>query len=211
MTTKDLISLIQQADPSGEIEVCVGTEAVIGVDKIPSYYDGSLPVFHYEGNRLVAASMLRDVWKVRIYTRSIESALVDHPKLPVSVQDEYDQELVDSWRAQAEQIEREIQEEEEKVVERYLGFVAKHYDDSRVLKLWNDQDERIILEREFDNAFLDSLGIKEVGCPVEMVIAERLGRPKVKLKPLGRAPETMYRLRRLDPNFDGLDPTFPAP
>ena len=41
-TTAEFIKMIQQEDPEGTAEVCVGTAPVWFVERVPAYYDGRL-------------------------------------------------------------------------------------------------------------------------------------------------------------------------
>jgi len=44
MKVKDLIKQLQELDPTGEIEVCVGNNDIIDISLFPAYYDGYLQV-----------------------------------------------------------------------------------------------------------------------------------------------------------------------
>ena len=44
MKVKDLIKQLQELDPTGEIEVCVGNSDIIDISLFPAYYDGYLQV-----------------------------------------------------------------------------------------------------------------------------------------------------------------------
>jgi hypothetical protein len=48
--SKDLIRRLQELDPSGEIEVCIGNEDIWFLQRLPAYYDGPLQVVTREEN-----------------------------------------------------------------------------------------------------------------------------------------------------------------
>jgi hypothetical protein len=84
MKTKDLIAELQEADPSGEIEVCVNNVDIFTVTTGPAYYDGRLqvltrdpakkPYFDIVGGKYVTSGS-----KVVIETMSITDVLWDNP------------------------------------------------------------------------------------------------------------------------------------
>jgi hypothetical protein len=84
MKTKDLIAELQEADPSGEIEVCVGNVDIFSVATEPAYWDGRLqvlkrdpakkPYFDVIGGKYVTSGQ-----KVVIETMSITDVLWDNP------------------------------------------------------------------------------------------------------------------------------------
>lgn len=79
MKTKKLIQLLQEADPTGELECCVGTTTDIRyVDVLPAYYDGRLQVLKVnEKNQVIGAKYVREGSKVCIHTLSISDAVID--------------------------------------------------------------------------------------------------------------------------------------
>jgi hypothetical protein len=82
--TSDVIRMLQEADPSGELDVCVFNEPVDVVERVPSHYNGALQRFTYdvdgtpkEGEFTVYG------YKVLITTRSIADEIWNNPELPV--------------------------------------------------------------------------------------------------------------------------------
>jgi len=125
MKTKDLIKRLQEADPSGEVECCVGNLDIYFVEDLPSYYDGALQVLvHDESIRdkcwsVIGGKLIRTGQrKIQIHTLSIEDALFDDVgnggDFPVDIQgdsqDGHLQKLVDGWKEEAKRIYREIEE-----------------------------------------------------------------------------------------------------
>lgn len=115
MKTKELIRRLQEADPSGEVECCVGNLDILFVSKEPAYYDGRLQVLERDASKepyynVVGAKIVGSGAKMQIHTLSIEDALVDHPDMPVECDANASAygEAVERWRAKARAINGEI-------------------------------------------------------------------------------------------------------
>ena len=88
MKTKDLIAELQEADPSGELEVCVENIDIFTVTTEPAYWDGRLqllmrdpakkPYFDVVGGRYVSSGH-----KVVISPMSITDVLWDNPEAEI--------------------------------------------------------------------------------------------------------------------------------
>ena len=88
MKTKELIRQLQEKDPGGEEEVCVGNEDIFFVEYEPAYYDGSLQILVRDEEKkpyynIVGAKFRRSGSKIQIHTVSIAMAIMDNPDLPV--------------------------------------------------------------------------------------------------------------------------------
>jgi hypothetical protein len=46
MKTRQLIKLLQEADPEGEFDVVIGNKSILWVNVLPAYYDGRLERLH---------------------------------------------------------------------------------------------------------------------------------------------------------------------
>lgn len=77
--TKDVIRLLMEADPTGEVEVCVGNTDIHFIELLPAYYDGSLQVLTRDPNNkyynITGAKYYRSGSKVVIHTLSIHDAV----------------------------------------------------------------------------------------------------------------------------------------
>jgi hypothetical protein len=78
--TKEVIRLLQQEDPSGEEEVCVGNVDVHFITSEPAYYDGALQVLLRDPAKepyynIVGGKYIRTGKKVVIHTLSISDAI----------------------------------------------------------------------------------------------------------------------------------------
>jgi len=120
MKTKELIRQLQEADPSGEIEVCCGNEDIHFVETLEAYYDGKLQVLKRDPSKtcynIIGAKVTTRGCKVQIHSHSIRDAISNNPDLPI----EYDLEdymipeykkSYDEWREEVKSIKEEVQKE----------------------------------------------------------------------------------------------------
>jgi phage pi2 protein 07 len=111
MKTKELIRQLQEADPSGEIEVCVENEDIHFIEIAPAYWDGRLQVLVRDSNKkgydVVGAKITSHGKKLKIRTLSIDDAIFNNPDLPVEIdvhnegQRKHYKEEVKKWRLEA--------------------------------------------------------------------------------------------------------------
>lgn len=116
MKTKKLIRLLQEADPSGEEEVCVGNVDILAVYKEPAYWDGDLQkLIRDEENtfyNVIGAEIIRNGFKIQIYTHSIKDAILDNSELPVTGNITHKRaEEIETWREEVRKIDNEIENE----------------------------------------------------------------------------------------------------
>ena len=96
MTSKELIKILQELDPEGNVEVSVGSIPIFFIERLPAYYDGSLQVLirdkskHYYN--VVGAAYKRKGDKISIQTHSIYDSIWEDPNLPIDYSElsEYD-------------------------------------------------------------------------------------------------------------------------
>jgi hypothetical protein len=130
MKTKELIRRLQEADPTGEVECCVGNLDIYDIYQIGAYYDGALQVLiHDESKRdkswsVIGAKMKGNGTKVQINTLSIEDVIYDTVEteaddFPVAIEgycdDTYRRKMVDGWKQEARKTHKEIREKHEQV------------------------------------------------------------------------------------------------
>lgn len=112
MKTKKLIELLQQEDPSGEEEVCVGNVDIFFVANEPAYWDGSLQVLiRDESNpyyNVEACKFVREGRKISINVLSIEDAIWNNTGITVYGDNDHNQEMVKKWRIEAIKCIREL-------------------------------------------------------------------------------------------------------
>lgn len=84
MKTKKLIELLNEADPTGEEDVCVGNVDIHFIETLPAYYDGSAQVLIRDENsryyNIIGAKYKRSGHKVQIHTLSITDAISNESK-----------------------------------------------------------------------------------------------------------------------------------
>lgn len=73
MKTKELIRLLQEADPTGEAHVRMSGGIPTSVQHLPGYYDGSYSYFDEEGRYVIS----KEGSKVDIYTTDIDDFIWD--------------------------------------------------------------------------------------------------------------------------------------
>lgn len=88
MKTKELIRLLQEADPSGELECCVENIDILGVYPELAYWDGAFQVLVRDNSKkpyydVVGAKYIAEGTKITISPHSIDDAIFDHRNLPV--------------------------------------------------------------------------------------------------------------------------------
>ncbi len=133
MKTKDLIKLLQEADPSGENEVCVGNADIHFVDTEVAYWDGCLQVLERDPARapyydICGARYVGEGLKVVIHPLSISSAIFNDEDLPVEFVGMSEQQLerykkmVEDRRAETRKIHDDVEGESfvEHMRERFL-------------------------------------------------------------------------------------------
>lgn len=91
MKAKELIRQLQEADPSGELEVCVDNLDINFISTEPAYWDGKQQVIIRDQSngrgRVIGAKIASKGSKVQIRTLSIHEAIWANPELPVDYSD----------------------------------------------------------------------------------------------------------------------------
>jgi hypothetical protein len=99
MKTKTLIKLLQENDPSGELECCIENADILDVWREPAYYDGCLQVLiRDEENKVIEGKIIGTGTKVIVYSQSISDVLLDYPDFKIS----YDEGMSDFKKKQYE-------------------------------------------------------------------------------------------------------------
>jgi hypothetical protein len=108
MKISEFIRRLQDADPTGELEACVGNIDIHFVSREPAYYDGCLQVLKRDPTikfyNIVGAELRASGDKVQIHTLSIADVFLDKPDAEVTFDGEYSERLtnlVEHWRAAA--------------------------------------------------------------------------------------------------------------
>jgi hypothetical protein len=111
MKGKQLIKLLQEMDPTGEIEVCIGNEAISHLDGMPAYYDGRLQMIETDKDGCaVSATYVSGGEKIKIITHDIEDEIWEDINFPVYFDQDisgYQHEKVEEMRERAREYRRE--------------------------------------------------------------------------------------------------------
>jgi hypothetical protein len=82
--TKELIRQLQKADPSGEIECCIGNADILFVDIMEAYWDGRLQTLIRDKNgKAIGVKVTSNGMKIKIHDYSIKDVLLDNPDAEV--------------------------------------------------------------------------------------------------------------------------------
>ena len=97
MKTKELIKRLQEVDPTGETEVCVGNEDILFVAREPAYYDGCFQVLDRDPAKepyynVIGVEIRANGDKIVIQPHGLNWVLIDHPDMPVKFDSDYSKE-----------------------------------------------------------------------------------------------------------------------
>jgi hypothetical protein len=116
MKTKRLIELLQKADPSGELECCIGNADIHYVERMEAYWDGRLQVLQRDESNpyynIVGAKYTCKGDKVKIHPLSIHDAIENDPDLPIDYS-----ELGESWREEYRKRDDDYRAEVKRIIE----------------------------------------------------------------------------------------------
>ena len=101
MKTRELIAQLNECDPTGELEVCIGNVDIHFVGKEPAYYDGCLQVLKRdeacEYYNIIGAEFRSGGFKIVINELNIADALLNNPEMPVTFDSEYSKRHKAKW------------------------------------------------------------------------------------------------------------------
>ena len=141
MKTKKLIELLQEADPTGEEECCVGNTDIHFVGVEPAYYDGRLQVLERDESNeyynITGGQYRMSGSKVVIHELSITDAVWNDPDLPV----EFDYEPSESELKNLENTRNEVKEFRAKQLKYWTEKIVKKYNEG--WKAWQSVDREI--------------------------------------------------------------------
>ena|SRR3990167_3801632 len=108
MKTKELIRRLQETDPSGEEDCCVGRSRsdILFVASEVLKREPNNPYYN-----VIGAEIKSSATKIKIVIHDIEDALMDHPELPITFDSEYSEkhwkEMVENWRKEYREMNRD--------------------------------------------------------------------------------------------------------
>lgn len=120
MKTKDLITKLQEADPSGEIECCVGNADIFFVERTSAFWDGRLQILERDHSKdpyynICGAKRTAKGSKIQIHTLSISDALLDNPDLPIDYSELGSQQSIDEYKQADDTIRQRIKNMDEDI------------------------------------------------------------------------------------------------
>lgn len=144
MKTKDLIKLLQEEDPSGELECSVWGYDVYSVEMLPAYWDGNLQVIERdERGRVVGGKITDQGNKVVIKYMTLCDLLLDYPDLPVKFEGmtasrrEWAERYIEQSRNKNKQIIKGVHESS------FVQYIKKHLSDL----CWDGCPETTVIEQ----------------------------------------------------------------
>lgn len=115
MKTKELIKLLQDIDPSGELECCVDNKDILDINKEPAYWDGCLQILKKSKRQdcynVIGAIYENRGMKIVIHPWSIYDAIMENSELPIDIRNCLEMkslginEIVDQWRKESRELE----------------------------------------------------------------------------------------------------------
>lgn len=114
MKTKELIRKLQEADPSGEIECCVGNVDIHFVSREPAYWDGPLQVLtrdetNTKDYNIVGGQYIRSGYKIQIHTLEI-SDIFDDPNVVINYSMVGEAALIEKYKESDEKSRKKYKE-----------------------------------------------------------------------------------------------------
>lgn len=115
MKSKKLIELLQELDPSGEIEVCTGHGDIYFIHKLPAYYyDGHLQVLELDETRsdeynIIGVKDITQGDKICLVTQSIRNFILDNSEGKITFDHEpthWELERIEKWRQESRTIDK---------------------------------------------------------------------------------------------------------
>jgi hypothetical protein len=118
MKTSELIKHLQEADPSGEMECCLGNHDIHYVSAEPAYWDGCLQVLKRDPNKqyynIIGAEYRSSGDKLVIHGLSVMDAILNDPEVPVTYDSDYARRhyeaVVEAERDEVRGIKQKIRE-----------------------------------------------------------------------------------------------------
>lgn len=116
MKTKELIQLLQEEDPSGEIDVVVGNQAISFIENLPYFYDGRKQEVHLKNGDIYKLSYANSGSKIKIHTYDFDTIVYDREgkiEVDCSALPEYNRDkTIERYKKIAEASKRHRQEME---------------------------------------------------------------------------------------------------
>ena len=126
MKSKELIQLLQEEDPTGEVEVCVNNVDIHCLSREPAYWDGSLQVLTRDESKkpyynITGAKYVRHGSKIVLHPMSVRDVLWDNPDTAVINYSEVNPAYVEQYKEQDDKT-RQASRDCEKRCEMYMFY-----------------------------------------------------------------------------------------
>ena len=88
MKSKEVIRLILEADPTGEVEVGVGNQDIHFIDRVAAYYDGCMQVLVRDPAKapyydVVGVKYVSKGDKISLHTLGVKDVIWEDPDVPI--------------------------------------------------------------------------------------------------------------------------------
>lgn len=165
MKTKELIRRLQEEDPTGEEECCVGNCDIFFVEALPAYYDGCNQVLIRDPAKapyydIVGGKYTEKGLKISLRTMSIPDAIFENADMPVDFSDLHEtrRERYEKVIEEKRKTTREIRNGIEK--DHFVEYMAKRLADQTDYAEDFDKDEtKEVAGKFFDEnmSYLDKM------------------------------------------------------
>jgi hypothetical protein len=121
MKTKELIRQLQEADPTGEVEVTAAGADIYYAASAPAYWDGPHFILQHDPAKvgrcysIIGGRINYEGMKVKLHLVAWDDVLLDHPDAPIEVSEHRKAQWVDDIEKQrvwVKNLQAEIEEDE---------------------------------------------------------------------------------------------------
>lgn len=117
MKTRELIRLLQESDPSGEMECCIDNQDIDYVGSEPAYHDGCLQVMVRDPDdweHVIGGRFIGEGYKLNISTSSLIDLAAERKDFPIEFEDvgeiheAHYREAIAKRKRRREEVERDL-------------------------------------------------------------------------------------------------------
>lgn len=119
MKTSQLIVRLNEIDPTGENEVCVGNCDINFIDKLPAYYDGKLQLLERDESgkpTYLKGYRISSGQKINLFTTSLLELAIERPNFEIIYDSEQDEKFYKAQIAQTKLEYRDLFLESDKYI-----------------------------------------------------------------------------------------------
>jgi hypothetical protein len=115
MKTSKLIQMLQNIDPSGELDVVVGNRDINYIEHLPAYYDGAAQIMELDENERAKKCIIKRAGdKIQIKVFDLDWVFLDNPNFPIDYDawcTQHEKDWIEKKRTEAKKIIEESQNE----------------------------------------------------------------------------------------------------